>query len=42
MINRNSGVPMYAQLADIIRTQIADGTIQPGDKLMSESEMTHE
>lgn len=42
MINRNSGVPMYAQLADIIRTQIADGTIQPGDKLMSESEMTRE
>ena len=39
MINRTSGMPLYIQLADKIRQEIREGKINPGDKLMSESEM---
>ena len=39
MIDRNSFVPIYHQVAAIIRDQICSGQIQPGDKLPSESEM---
>lgn len=39
MINRNSSVPMYVQLADTLREQIVSGKIKPGDKLPSETEM---
>ena len=39
MINRNSHIPLYIQLSDLIRKQIEQGMIKPGDKLLSESEM---
>ena len=39
MINRNSHIPLYIQLSDLIRKQIEQGMIRPGDKLLSESEM---
>ena len=39
MINRNSSIPMYVQLADILREQMASGELKPGDKLPSETEM---
>ena len=32
--------PVYMQIADMIREQIETGEIKPGDKLMSENEMT--
>lgn len=39
MINRNSYEPLYIQIRKDIEEQILNGTIQIGDKLMSESEM---
>ncbi|MBQ7922775.1 MAG: substrate-binding domain-containing protein [Clostridia bacterium] len=39
MLDRNSYVPLYCQLAEEIRQQILSGEIRPGDKLPSESEM---
>lgn len=39
MINRNSSIPVYVQLADLLREQMASGEIKPGDKLPSETEM---
>ena len=39
MLDRNSFVPLYCQLADEIQSQIESGKIKPGDKLPSESEM---
>ena len=39
MINRNSPVPMYVQLADTLREQIASGKIKPGNKLPGETDM---
>ncbi len=39
MINRNSSLPLYIQLADILREQIKSGEIKEGDKLPSETEM---
>ncbi len=42
MVDRNSFVPIYHQVATIIKDQIHSGQIKPGDKLPSESEMiTH-
>lgn len=38
-IDRNSKIPLHLQLADILRQKMKDGAIQPGDKLMSETEM---
>lgn len=42
MIDRSKDVPLYLQLAEEIRGMITNGIIKPGDKLMSESEMTRE
>ena len=42
MIDRSNNVPVYLQLAEEIRGMITNGIIKPGDKLMSESEMTRE
>ena len=39
MINRNSHLPLYVQLADMLREQIRRGEIKEGDKLPSETEM---
>lgn len=39
MLDRNSSVPIYIQLADEIRQQIENKKILPGDMLNSESEM---
>lgn len=39
MINRKSNIPLYVQLADLIRDQIRRGEIRVGDKLPSETEM---
>ncbi len=39
MIDRNSFVPLYHQVASMIKEQILSGQIKPGDKLPSESEM---
>lgn len=39
MLDRNSYVPLYCQLADEIQNKIESGEIKPGDKLPSESEM---
>lgn len=42
MLDRNSFVPLYCQLADEIQRKIECGEIKPGDKLPSESEMIQE
>lgn len=42
MLDRNSFVPLYYQLADEIQSKIESGEIKPGDKLPSESEMIRE
>lgn len=39
MLDRNSYVPLYCQLADELQAKIEAGEILPGDKLPSESEM---
>lgn len=39
MINRNSQIPLYIQLADCLREKIRSGKIKEGEKLPSESEM---
>ncbi len=38
-IDRDSYEPAYAQLANIIRRQIADGAYRPGDQLPSEAQL---
>ena len=38
MIDPDSGVPVYRQLADLIRSQIARGELAPGQKLRTEPE----
>jgi GntR family transcriptional regulator len=38
-INRESYEPAYAQLAKILRRQIADGAYRPGDQLPSEAQL---
>lgn len=38
-INRDSYEPAYAQLANILRRQIADGAYRPGDQLPSEAQL---
>jgi DNA-binding GntR family transcriptional regulator len=38
-IDRDSYEPAYAQLANILRRQIADGAYRPGDQLPSESQL---
>jgi len=39
MLNKLSPIPLYYQLMEDIKAQIAAGTIKPGDKLPSESQM---
>ena len=38
-INRDSSEPAYAQLANIVRRQIAAGQFRPGDQLPSEAQL---
>lgn len=38
-INKNSDIPLYLQLAQIIRDDIESGVIKPGEKLPSEPEL---
>jgi DNA-binding GntR family transcriptional regulator len=42
VIDRDSPVPPYRQVADIIRGRIADGTIPPGRRIPSLTEMEAE
>lgn len=42
MIDRDSGRPLYQQLADLIRARIADGTYPPGKLLPSETRLQQE
>ena len=35
---KNSMIPLYQQLADEIRQEIAGGKLKPGDKIMTEAE----
>jgi len=39
LIDRQSSEPAYAQLANIIRRQIAEGAFRPGDQLPSEAQL---
>jgi DNA-binding GntR family transcriptional regulator len=39
LIDRESHEPAYAQLANILRRQIADGVFRPGDQLPSEAQL---
>lgn len=39
MINRKNPIPLYIQLANLLREQIKSGAIQEGSKLPSETEM---
>lgn len=40
-IDRRSIIPLYYQLAQILRSQIKTGTAKPGEKLPSERELMH-
>ena len=42
MLDKTSAVPLYAQLADVLKAKMIAGEIRPGDKLKSESEMVEE
>lgn len=42
MIDPDSGVPVYRQLVDAIRTAIENGELRPGQRLMTEPEYVHE
>jgi GntR family transcriptional regulator len=42
MIDRESGVPLYRQLADILRSRIDSGTYAPGKLLPSETHLQQE
>lgn len=39
-MNRNSIVPLYQQLADEIKRQIAESDLKPGDRMMTEAEFS--
>ena len=39
-MHRNSIVPLYQQLADTIRQQIASNELKPGDKMLTEAELS--
>jgi GntR family transcriptional regulator len=41
-INRNSKLPLYHQLHEILRSNILDGSWKPGDMLPPESELTQQ
>lgn len=40
--DRESGIPVYRQLADYIKKQISNGVYQPGDVLPSEADYIHD
>ncbi|MEA4898122.1 GntR family transcriptional regulator [Bacillota bacterium Meth-B3] len=40
MINKNSEIPIYIQLKEYIRQQIAQGYLSPGSRVMSETEIS--
>lgn len=42
MIDRESGVPLYRQLADILRARIESGQYQPGKLIPSETHLQQE
>lgn len=42
MIDHESAVPVYRQVAEILRQRIADGTYQPGRRLPSVRDLTQE
>jgi GntR family transcriptional regulator len=42
MLDRNDDVPLYLQLADLLRQQIASGRYAPGDSLPTEESLTAE
>src|SRR5688500_2905478 len=39
LIKREAPLPFYAQLADLLREKIAEGSYRPGDSLPSEAEL---
>ncbi len=39
VIDRDSGEPVYAQLVRILRQQVAEGSLRPGDQLPSEAQL---
>lgn len=42
MLDKTSVIPLYAQLAEVLKGRMIMGEIKPGDKLESESEMVEE
>lgn len=42
MIDSGTGVPVYRQLADLIRQQIETGQLRPGQRLRAEPDYMHE
>ncbi len=40
--DRESGIPIYRQLAEYLRSQISSGEYQPGDVLPSETDLMHD
>ena len=38
-MNKNSAIPLYQQLAETIKEQIASGKLKENDKLMAEKEL---
>lgn len=41
-VDHDSAVPVYRQVAEILRERIADGTYQPGRRLPSVRDLTQE
>ena len=41
-IDHEGPTPLYRQLADLLRTQIADGTLPPNRPIPSEQRLMHE
>ena len=41
-VNHDSVVPVYEQLASLLREQIEDGTRSPGRRVPSESDLCHD
>ncbi|WP_214319546.1 GntR family transcriptional regulator [Nonomuraea sediminis] len=41
-IDPNSFTPLYVQVADVLRAQIEEGELRPGDKLRNEDALAHE
>lgn len=39
MINKQSPIPIYFQIEELIKRQIADGVLKPGEALPSEREL---